>query len=119
MQQAAVSTSYSAGVLSVRLTGEIDHHSAASVRETIDRDLYTYAPRTIKLMLGGVEFMDSSGIGLILGRYTRLKEREAVLLIEDPTPQVERILVMAGIDRLIRIVRTNGAPDRKKGVRKS
>ena len=97
---------YTNGMLRFRVTGEIDHHSALGVREVIDEEAQRHDPRVVVIDLGGIEFMDSSGLGLILGRYTRLRDRGIPLKIENPTKQIERILGMAGVDKLIPIVRT-------------
>ena len=55
-------------VLSVRIEGEVDHHSAVSLREEVDREILEVRPKRLELDLSGVSFMDSSGIGLIMGR---------------------------------------------------
>lgn len=103
---------FEAGALRVRLSGEIDHHSSADLRQKIDRALFGYSPHTVILCLDGVEFMDSAGLGLILGRYTRVKDYGGVLKLEHPSPQIEKILSMAGVDRLIEIIRAP-APQKK------
>ena len=95
------------GRLTVVLTGEIDHHSAPFIRERMDKDLYFFRPKKVILALDGIEFMDSSGLGLILGRYTKIRDLGGALQIEDPTPQIEKILKLAGVNRLIP-VKKNG-----------
>ena len=101
MEQARVSSEFCGGVLYFRLTGEIDHHSAPYIREQMDKDLYFFRPQRVILALDGIDFMDSSGLGLILGRYTKIRDLQGVLEIEDPTPQIEKILKLAGVNRLI------------------
>jgi stage II sporulation protein AA (anti-sigma F factor antagonist) len=101
MEQAKVSSEFCGGVLYFRLTGEIDHHCAPYIREQMDRDLYFFRPQRVILALDGIDFMDSSGLGLILGRYTKIRDMQGVLEIEDPTPQIEKILKLAGVNRLI------------------
>lgn len=90
-------------ILYVSLTGEIDHHSAVGIRNEIDREIYKRAPKCVILELSGVDFMDSSGLGLILGRYSKLSALGADLKIADPSPKTEEILRLAGIDRMIPI----------------
>ena len=50
--------------------------------------------------------MDSSGLGLILGRYTKIRDLQGSMKIEDPSKEIEKILTLAGVDRLIPIVKT-------------
>ena len=60
--------SYKEGVLTAFLAGEIDHHSAREMREQIDEAAQKHKPYCLRLDFSQVPFMDSSGIGLILGR---------------------------------------------------
>ena len=60
--------------ITVRLCGEIDHHNAGEIREYIDRNIALRKPRELILDFSGVSFMDSSGIGLIMGRYRIIRE---------------------------------------------
>lgn len=94
---------YSQETLYVKLSGDIDHHSAKYIREDIDRSLYKYQPPTVIIDLSNVEFMDSSGLGLILGRYTKVNMLGGILKVANPSERIEEILVMAGTDKLIPI----------------
>lgn len=96
--------------LTVRIPGEIDHHSAKALREEIDRAIFYHRPKTLVLSLSEVSFMDSSGLGLILGRLTRIKELGGKLVIADPNLQVMKILRLAGLDKKISVERS----ERKK-----
>ena len=69
------------GVLRITVSGEIDHHSARAVREEIDKQIYRSRAETVLLDLERVCFMDSSGLGLVLGRYTHAREAGAVLKV--------------------------------------
>lgn len=89
--------------LVIGITGEIDHHSARPLRRKIDESLYYYRPKTVALDLSQVAFMDSSGLGLILGRFTLARELGGVLRIVDPNESVSKILDLAGTGRLIKI----------------
>ena len=93
--------------LTAALSGEIDHHRAVSVRAGIDEAMYRELPKTLIIDIGGVDFMDSSGLGLILGRYTKAKEIGTMLVIRHPSPRAEKMLKMAGIDRIIKIENTS------------
>lgn len=105
--------SYVDETLTVALSGEIDHHRAVSVRAGIDEAMYRELPKTLVIDIGGVDFMDSSGLGLILGRYTKAKEIGTMLVIRNPSARAEKMLKMAGIDRMIKI---ENQSDRGKGV---
>ncbi len=94
---------YSNNTLYVRLNGDIDHHSAKYIREDIDRELYKYQPATMIMDLSAVEFMDSSGLGLILGRYSKINLLGGVLKVANPSERIEEMLILAGTDKLIPI----------------
>ena len=66
------------GILCVKLSGDIDHHSAKSVRDSVDDLIRRNNPLEFELDLSAVEFMDSSGLGLVLGRYKKLLETGGV-----------------------------------------
>lgn len=93
-------------ILTATLLGEIDHHSAVAIRGKIDDALYRDLPRNLVIDIGNVGFMDSSGLGLILGRYRKAKELGIPLSVANPTPSVKKILSMAGIDRMIQITQS-------------
>lgn len=98
-------TSISIGnyTLNVKIKGDIDHHSAKRVREKIDEAMMSSKPRYVILDLSSVEFMDSSGLGLILGRYSNAADIGAKLIITKPSKRIKKILEMAGIERIIEI----------------
>ncbi len=89
--------------LTVYLEGDIDHHNAREVRGRIDTKLYIQRPDELILDLSRVNFMDSSGLGLILGRYTRAVELGIVFKVANPSRQIRKILDLAGTERLIKI----------------
>lgn len=89
--------------LKIKLRGEIDHHSATSVRSSIDNEIYSKKPRGLILDMSAVNFMDSSGLGLIMGRYSVMNELGGEVIISDPNPAIERIMTLAGMERVIKI----------------
>lgn len=97
---------YKSDVLTVKLNGEIDHHSAQEARGEIDRQILYRKPREVVLDLSGVGFMDSSGLGLIMGRYNRITELGGALKIGNPSKNAERMLKMSGADKMIPIIYT-------------
>lgn len=88
------------GVLTVLLNGEIDHHSAGAARERIDMQTEKLRPKTLVLDFGGVGFMDSSGIGLIMGRHRLMSELGGALKIANAPNNILRMFKMAGLKRL-------------------
>lgn len=88
--------------LSVALRGELDHHTAAEARAQMDDVLLAdTAIMELRLDLRGVTFMDSSGLGVILGRYRILAERGGRVALCGTSRYAERILKMAGIYALV------------------
>ncbi len=94
------------GTLVVRIGGEIDHHSAVTVRTEIDRRIVAERPSRVLLELSGVDFMDSSGLGLIMRRFALVKQYGATLAVLDPSPAVVKIMKLAGMERMISILRS-------------
>ena len=92
--------------LTAFVSGEIDHHSAVLVRSDIDEKILIERPKTIALELSSVDFMDSSGLGLIMGRYNRITELGGALKIGNPSKNAERMLKMSGADKMIQIIYT-------------
>jgi len=90
----------SADGITVRLAGEIDHHTARSMREQIDSAIDRSRPDTLYLDFSGVNFMDSSGVGLIMGRYRAVRLYGGALELVGLSPQIEKITRLAGLDRL-------------------
>ena len=88
------------GSLTVMLAGELDHHNAAEIRETLD-GMLNDSVRELILDMSGVTFMDSSGIGIVLGRYRRMGERGGKLYLSGLGGNAERILKMAGVLSLV------------------
>ena len=89
-----------ADTVTALLTGEIDHHGAGKVRDTIDDSLRRTCPRMLVLDFGGVEFMDSSGIGIVLGRYRLMQDMGGKLARRNLPPHIRRVMQVAGISSL-------------------
>jgi stage II sporulation protein AA (anti-sigma F factor antagonist) len=86
------------------LSGELDHHSAKKMRIEIDSMLFRIKPKILALDFSLVRFMDSSGIGFIIGRKRSLQETQAELVIENPNTYIFKHLKCAGLDKIIKIV---------------
>ena len=94
---------FSEGVLTIRLGGEIDHHSAVNVRTALDEEICRLRPHKTVLDLGQIEFMDSSGLGLIMGRYSLMQKLGGTLTLKSPNERIVKIFELAGLFRMIRI----------------
>ena len=87
--------------LTIKLSGELDHHNAASLRQGIDAKLKDASIRELVFDMRSVTFMDSSGIGILLGRYRLMKERGGTITIRSANKYVERMVKMAGLSPLL------------------
>lgn len=94
-------------VVTAMLGGELDHHSARLMREAIDGAVELNMPTLLIIDFSNVNFMDSSGIGLIMGRYRNLQKTGAELHITGASPQVYKMLRLAGIEKLAKVERGN------------
>ncbi len=83
------------------ISGEIDHHNAAKLRNDIDEAIENAYPEFLVLDFGGVTFMDSSGIGLVMGRYKLMKNLSGTVVIENAPNAIKKVMRMAGIEKLI------------------
>lgn len=86
--------------LSVKISGEIDHHTVREVRKEIDAALYTNRPKKVCIDLSDMRFMDSSGLGLIVGRVASAKEVGATVKITGASERTRHIFEMAGLFRM-------------------
>lgn len=100
-----ISMSSDGGQVTVRICGEIDHHSAPVLRQRIDACIDENRPDSLALDMSGVSFMDSSGLGLVLGRYKKASQCGCKVTILDPSKGVDKIFTMAGLERIIKIER--------------
>lgn len=103
-------------VMVARLSGELDHHGAVAVRTLIDAEICRLSPQKTVLDLGSLDFMDSSGLGLIMGRYALMQRRGGEFLVRSPNERVLEIFRLAGLERMVRIESENGS-ERKEGVK--
>lgn len=79
------------------LIGEIDHHSSVLIREKIDNTLSFKKPQHLILDFKNVTFMDSSGIGLVMGRYRLMQTFRGTLEIRNVTSQTKKLMELAGL----------------------
>ena len=89
-------------ILITTLGGELDHNSAEEVRVKIDDRIDRDNIEKVILDFSGVTFMDSSGIGAVLGRYKKLSNKGGELCIAEPNKNVNRIFELAGLYKVIK-----------------
>ncbi len=93
-------------LLCIYLYGEIDHHSAARLREDLDSLILRERPLRLVLNLDKIEFMDSAGLGLLMGRYRLMKNLGGTMAITEPNDRVLKILRLSGMERFFEISRS-------------
>jgi len=91
--------------LTVHLYGELDHHYASLLRVEVDARIKREKPKELLLELTNMVFMDSSGLGFIMGRLRKMQKNEGTMMLVNPNRAVERMINMAGIDKFIKIIR--------------
>ncbi len=96
-------SAYENGRLTIFLQGELDHHAIRQSVEMIEHLLDEYLPRDCVLDLGGLSFMDSSGIALILKLHRRIRGSGGRAWVENAGGQPLRVLDAGGVDRLVNI----------------
>ena len=90
-------------VVTAYLSGELDHHNAKEMRETVDNAIELNMPSLLILDFKDITFMDSSGIGLVMGRYRNLIKYGAELHVTGAPPQIYKMLKLAGIEKLAKL----------------
>ena len=81
----------------VMLSGEIDEYASRTLREKLDRLIDEKQPSRLVLDLSGVSFVDSTGLGLIFGRYKKLNARGGELALVNVPRQVDRVFLASGV----------------------
>lgn len=97
--------------LFLRLPPEIDHHSSSEIRERTEEYLRQGGIRCIVFDFSRTTFMDSSGVGAILGRYKRMREKGGSVAVCHADERIRRILRISGIDRLVEEWRPQESPE--------
>lgn len=91
------------GLMKAYLEGELDHHTAREMREAIDEAAGLTRPQKLVLDFRDVTFMDSSGIGLVMGRYKLLTSWGGKVSIANTSPHITKVMKLAGMERLASI----------------
>ncbi|MDQ0858541.1 MULTISPECIES: anti-sigma F factor antagonist [Bacillaceae] len=99
----AVELDVKQSVLCIRLIGELDHHTAEELRQKVTEILASEDIQHIVLNLEQLSFMDSSGLGVILGRYKQVKQFGGEMVVCAISPSVKRLFDMSGLFKIIRL----------------
>ena len=89
--------------LFILLDEEIDQDTVDKIKRNIDDEIERYIPRKVVFDFSNITFMDSSGIGMLLGRYKLIKLIDAEMEIDNVSRTIKRIFDMSGIERIIKI----------------
>ncbi len=90
-------------VVTAYLSGEIDHHTAKKIRDEIDNAVEENRPEILVLDFGEVGFMDSSGIGLVMGRFKTMQAVGGKIVVQNPSLHIKKVMRLAGLDRIANI----------------
>ncbi len=91
------------GTLIIKILSEIDHHSCEYIKRKCDSEINKLRPKKMILDLQNVEFMDSSGIGMLLGRYKNVIRNNGTIGLMNVNKNIKRIFEMTGILKIIDI----------------
>ncbi|MCI6189333.1 MAG: anti-sigma F factor antagonist [Clostridium sp.] len=89
-------------VLIVYLFGELDHHNAEILRVKIDDRIDREGIKKVILSFQGVSFMDSSGIGAVIGRYKKINSKGGSLCVVDIDERINRVFELSGLYKIIK-----------------
>ena len=90
-------------LLCIQITEEIDHHTTEKLRRKMDYEITRFMPRKVVLDFSKVTFMDSAGIGLLIGRYKLAKMLGGSSKIINANQSVKKVLEMSGVVRIIEL----------------
>jgi len=87
--------------LYLQIAGELDEHTAHYARMAMDNQLESGNFKQVIIDLSELDFMDSTGIGVLIGRYKKLKDRKIPIFICNPSSHAEKIFKMTGLYELM------------------
>lgn len=88
------------------LEGELDEATAAGARETMDELIMSANASEVVVDLGSLSFMDSTGVGVLIGRFKKLKGTHKRMYVRNPSRSVDKIFQMAGLYNILPLIRT-------------
>ncbi len=101
--------------VTVVIAGELDHYAAPQIRAMLDDVLRDPCVIDVVLDLENLTFMDSSGIGVLLGRLRILQSRGGTLSVKNMQPPVEKLFRLSGLQRVIAIEEPDRKPTKRGG----
>jgi len=93
--------------LVIEISGEIDHHNAAVFRIEADEAIQKYLSPNVRIDFGGVTFMDSSGIGFVMGRYKLAKSCGANVEVINLSRRIYSMMRLAGLEKFMTLKMSN------------
>ena len=90
--------------LTLNITEEIDHHMARKIRDRADYEIQRYMPKTFIMDFSNVSFMDSAGIGMLIGRYKMVSMFGGKTYIQNVNRSIKKVFEMAGVLKIIPII---------------
>ena len=90
-------------LLTVRMEGELDHKNAEMIRSSLEKEIRRTGALNIAFDFSGVSFMDSSGIGLVMGRFKTVSSLGGKIILYGMNSNIERIMKMSGIEKIAQI----------------
>ena len=96
---------FSSGNLTISLKGELDEYTATKSREIIDNLIYSVKGlNAVIFKMSDLTFMDSTGIGMLIGRYKKINNLGAKVYIENPSNQIRKILEISGLLQIMKVI---------------
>ncbi len=92
------------GDICVKLVGELDEYRARTLRPDVDKLIDSHGIKSMTFDMKSVTFIDSTGLGFVLGRYKKLRQKKAELLLKNVPPQVDKVFRTSGIYSFVPIV---------------
>lgn len=87
--------------LIIKINGEIDHHTSEMIRDKVDKEFSRNNAKNIIFDFSNINFMDSSGIGVIMGRYRHTKQLGGNVAIVGANASLDRIFNISGLHKII------------------
>jgi stage II sporulation protein AA (anti-sigma F factor antagonist) len=103
-------------ILIIRLKGELDQASVTNLKYRVSEVIDKYRIKNLVINMSEVPFMDSSGIGFIIGRYTQIKQRKGKIVICSMNEIVERIFNLSGLKKICLVAKTENEAEERVEV---
>jgi stage II sporulation protein AA (anti-sigma F factor antagonist) len=97
----SVHSRFEHGVLVINLQGELDHHAVEQIRENIESQLAQAHYQGLVMSFRNIDFMDSSGLGLILGRLRTVSQRGGQMALCEVGPSLKKLFEMSGLLKVL------------------